>query len=87
MTVQMKILAWIGLLAYLVFVIFIFIGGVYITKILFNSNISQLACIGLSDTNELNIAKITIVLFWMVFIPLCVLPIILALGLRHQFFI
>jgi hypothetical protein len=87
MTVQMKLLAWLGLSAYLVFVIFIFIGGVYITKILYNSNISQLACVGLDDTNELNIAKITIVLFWMVFIPLCVLPIILALGLGHKFFI
>jgi len=75
-----SILAWILLLAYLSFIIFIFIGGGYITRIIYKSDKTQLACIDLDDTDQLNIAKLTVVLFWIVFIPLCILPLILAFG-------
>ena len=76
----MKIVLAIGILAYLAFIIMIFIGGVYITKTLFKSSPEQLDCINLSKTDELNIAKMTIVLFWIVFIPLCILPLVLCGG-------
>ena len=76
---MIQVLGWVLLLAYITFILFIFIGGGYITKILFNSSDSQLSCVGLSDKTELNIAKLTIILFWLVFIPLCILPIILGI--------
>jgi amino acid transporter len=76
---MIQVIGWVLLLAYITFILFIFIGGGYITKILFNSNNQQLSSVGLSDKTELNIAKLTIILFWLVFIPLCILPIILGI--------
>ena len=76
----MKILLILGILAYLTFIVLIFIGGGFITKILFNSSPEQLDCINLSKKDDLNIAKMTIVLFWIVFIPLCILPLVLCGG-------
>jgi len=54
-------------------------------KFYFNSNNLQLSCVGLSDKTELNIAKLTILLFWLVFIPLCTIPLILALGYGRNY--
>ena len=76
----LQILLLIAVLLYITFVILIFIGGGFITKILFNSNYTQLSCIGLDNKDQLNIAKMTMVLFWIVFIPLCILPLVLCSG-------
>jgi hypothetical protein len=82
----LQILLLIGILLYITFIILIFIGSGFITKILFYSNNQQLACIGLNNTNELNIAKMTIVLFWIVFTPLCILPLVLCSGYYKYIF-
>jgi len=76
----LKIFLLLAILLYITFVILIFIGGIFITKILFNSNDTQLSCIGLDNKDQLNIAKMTIVLFWIVFIPLCMAPLVLCSG-------
>lgn len=64
-------------LLYLIFVIFIFIGGGFITNVLFSKPIDELAIVGLDNEAKINISKMTIVLFWIVFIPLCMLPFVL----------
>ena len=69
--VNVIIAAIIGLV-YLAFIIFILLGGGYITNILFSSSYDT-ACVGL-DTDKKNIAKMSIVMFWMVFIPICIAP-------------
>jgi hypothetical protein len=76
----MKILVWFLLLAYITCILFIFIGGGYITNVLFNSEPAQLACIGITNEIQLNIAKMSIVFFWIVFIPLSLLPIVQFAG-------
>jgi len=75
-----KILVWFLLLSYVAFVIFIFVGGGYITNILFYSHADNLQNVGITTTTQLNIAKLTIVLFWIVFIPLSLLPLALFAG-------
>lgn len=67
------------LLAFLAFAIFIIIGGVFITDILFNSKFDP-SSVGINTEIKLNIAKLTIVMFWIVFIPLCILPFVLGFG-------
>ena len=81
----MRILLWLAILTYLTFVIMIFIGGAFITKILFNSTRTQLECVNLSKTDDINIAKMTIILFWIVFIPLCILPLVLSIKYIGHF--
>jgi hypothetical protein len=76
----MKILVWFLLLAYITCILFIFIGGGYITNVLFNSEPAQLACVDITNETQLNIAKMTNVLFWIVFIPLSLLPFVLLAG-------
>ena len=76
----LAILLLFAILAYLTFIIMIFIGGAYITKILFNSTPEQLECINLTKKDDLNIAKMTIILFWIVFIPLCMIPLVFCTG-------
>ena len=75
-----KIFLGVLLLSYITFIIFIFIGGGYITNALFNSEPVQLVCVGINNETHLNIAKMSIVLFWIVFIPLFLLPIALFAG-------
>lgn len=75
-----KIFLGVLLLSYITFIIFIFIGGGYITNALFNSEPVQLVCVGINNETQLNIAKMSIVLFWIVFIPLSLLPIALFAG-------
>lgn len=59
----------IGLIIYLTFIIFIFVGGGFITKILFKNEYDT-SCVGINNKTELNIAKLTIVMFWIIFILL-----------------
>ena len=75
-----KLLVWFLLLSYLAFVIFIYIGAVFITKALFKSADWELRFVGINNDTELNIAKMTIILFWIVFIPLSLLPFALFAG-------
>ena len=69
------------LLFYVAFVVFIFVGGGFITNVLFNSDLDP-SCVGLDNRTKLNIAKLTIIMFWVVFIPLCILPVLL--GLKYE---
>jgi hypothetical protein len=73
----------IGVLVYLAFIIFIFVGAGFITNVLFNAEYDT-SCVGLDNRTKLNIAKMTIVMFWIVFIPLCLAPI--GLGIKKEFF-
>ena len=73
----------IGILVYLAFIIFIFVGAGFITNILFNSEYDT-SGVGLNSNAKLNIAKMTIVMFWIVFIPLCLAPV--GLGIKTEFF-
>ena len=72
----------IGLLIYVTFIIFIIVGGGFITNILFNIGYDT-SCVGLVTRTKLNIAKMTIVIFWIIFIPLSLAP--LGLGIKTEF--
>lgn len=80
MTKINKILLILLSLLYLVFIIFIYIGGGFITDVLFNSEPGQLTCINLNDKTRLNIAKMSIVIFWIIIIPLSLLPLLFLIG-------
>jgi len=67
------------LAAYITFIILIFVGAGFITQVVFNSNAEQLEVIGLTQS-QANLARMSIVLFWLVFIPLCCVPFILFVG-------
>ena len=72
-----------AILLFVAFATFIFVGGGFITNVLFNVGFNP-SCVGLDNETKLNIAKMTIVMFWIVFIPLCILPI--AVGLGYELF-
>jgi len=55
----------IALSLYTIFAIFIFIGGGFITNILFSQY--DTSCVGIDTTTKLNIARLTIIMFWIVF--------------------
>lgn len=59
---------------------FIYVSGSFITNVLFNTNKDNLQSVGITTDTQLNIGKITIILFWIVFIPLTLLPIALFAG-------
>ena len=67
------------LLCYVVFMVFIFVGGGFITNVLFNGGY-DLDAVGLDNRIKLNIAKMTIIMFWIVFISLAILPVVIGLG-------
>jgi len=71
------------LVLYVSFITFIFVGGGFITNVLYNSEYNT-SCVGLDNNTKLNIAKMTIVMFWIVFIPLALAP--LGLGIKTEFF-
>ena len=73
----------IGLIVYLAFITFIFVGAGFITNVLFNNEYDT-NCVGLNNNTKLNIAKLTIVMFWIIFIPLCLAPV--GLGIKTEFF-
>jgi len=73
----------IGLVLYLAFITFIFVGAGFITNVLFNNEYDT-SCVGLNNNTKLNIAKLTIVMFWIVFIPLCLAPV--GLGIKTELF-
>jgi hypothetical protein len=81
-----EILLLIVILLYITFIIMIFVGGGFITKVLYNSSDIHLYNVGIQNKTDLNIAKMTIVLFWMVFIPLCILPLIFIIGYGKYIF-
>lgn len=63
-----------GLLVYLTFLILIIIGAAFISNVLFNTDTT---CVGIDTTVKLNIAKMTIIIFWIIFVPMCLAPIII----------
>ena len=66
------------LILYITFITFIYIGGGFITNTLFNKGFDP-SCVGLDNDAKLNIAKFTVVVFWIVFIPLGLVPLIGAI--------
>jgi len=64
-----------GLVVLLLFSTFLIVGGGFITNVLFNSDYDT-GCVGLDTRDKKNIAKMSIVFFWIVFIPLCLAPFI-----------
>jgi hypothetical protein len=71
------------LILYITFITFIFVGGSFITNVLFDKK-NDTNCVGIDNETKLNIAKMTIVMFWIIFIPLCLLPIVL--GFKYELF-
>ena len=69
------------LFAYIAFITFIFVGAGFITNILFNVKY-DVSCVGLDTKTKLNVAKMTIVMFWIVFIPLSLAPV--GLGIKTE---
>ena len=65
---------WITVVFYTMFLLCIAFGGGYLIKILFYSSTNQLACVGLDNEAYLTFARMTSVIFWVIFIPLCILP-------------
>lgn len=66
----MWVLSIILLIIFVVFFIFLFIGGGFITSIVFNKDTT---CVGLDTTDKQNIAKMTMVMFWIIFIPVFII--------------
>jgi len=60
------------LLVFITFITFIFVGGGFLTNILWNSDY-DVSCVGLNTQDKRNIAKMTMIMFWIVFILLCIL--------------
>lgn len=54
----------------LTFIIFIFVGAGFISNVLYSSSSDELQCVGLDNKDKVNIAKLTIVMFWIIFISL-----------------
>lgn len=65
---------------YLAFAILTFIGAGFISDVIFNSTRDQLDQVGIDSNFKLGLAKITIILFWLVFIPLCLGPIVYLIA-------
>lgn len=80
------VLAGIVILAYITFVILIIIGGAFITRVLYNSSDEELSVVGIDNTNNIKIAKLTIVIFWITFLPLSIAPLVFCAGYcKHLF--
>ena len=69
----------VALILFVAFATFIFVGGGFITNVLFNIGFDP-RCVGLDNEAKLNLAKLTIIMFWIMFIPLFLLPIALGFG-------
>ena len=65
---------------YLAFIVLTFIGAGYISDVVFNSTRDQLDQVGINTNFKLGLAKITIILFWLIFIPLCLGPIVYLIA-------
>ena len=66
------------LIVYITFITFIYLGGGFITNVLWNKGFDP-ACVGLDNDAKLGIAKFTNIIFWIVFIPLGCIPLIGAI--------
>jgi hypothetical protein len=71
----------IGLVLYLSFIVFLYVGAGFITNILFNVEYNQ-SCVGLDNNTKIGISRFTMVIFWIAFIPLSLLPFVIALGIK-----
>lgn len=65
---------------YLTFIILTFIGAGYVSDVVFNSTRDQLDQVGLNTNFKRGLAKFTIILFWLVFVPLCLGPIVYLIA-------
>lgn len=65
---------------YIAVVIFILIGGYYISDIIFNTPRDKLAVVGLENNEQVGFAKFTTILFWIVFMPLMFGPVVYLFG-------
>ena len=61
---------------YLAVVVFILIGGYYVSDVIFNSPRDQLEVVGLNSNAKVGFAKFTTILFWLIFMPLMFGPIV-----------
>jgi hypothetical protein len=66
-------------LTYLTFIILLYIGGGFITNAVFKKSEAQLSNVGLDNSDQIHIAQMTMVIFWIFFIPLSILPVLLML--------
>lgn len=69
----------IGIL-YLAFITLIYVGAAFITNILFNKGFDP-ECVGLDNNAKIGLARFTIVIFWIGFIPTSLLPILIKLKI------
>lgn len=68
------------LLFYIAFLVFFYVGAGYITDILFNVKY-DLSTVGLDNNGKVGITRFTMVIFWIVFIPLSFLPFVKLFGI------
>lgn len=68
------------LLFYLAFLVFFYVGAGYITDVLFNVKY-DLSTVGLDNNGKVGITRFTMVIFWIVFIPLSFLPFVKLFGI------
>ena len=62
---------FVGLLV-LIFIIFIFIGGGFISNVLFSKSADDLSHVGLDTGDKIRISQMTIIIFWLLFLPLVI---------------
>jgi hypothetical protein len=67
------------LLLYITFITLILVGAGFITNVLFNKGFDS-SCVGLDNETKLNLAKMTLVIFWIIFIPLSIGPLLFAVS-------
>ena len=67
------------LACYVIFMVFIIVGASFITNVLFNKEYDP-SCVGLTDAGRLGFARMTIIVFWLVFIPLSAYPLLVLFG-------
>jgi hypothetical protein len=68
------------LIFYIAFLTFFYIGAAFITNTLFNIEYN-LSNVGLDNNAKVGLTRFTIVIFWIVFIPLSLLPFIKLFGI------
>lgn len=71
-----EIFFWTLFLLYIVFNIIVIVGAGFITNSLFTSTDDQLEGIGITSGTQRDISKMSIVMFWILYIPLLIISII-----------
>ena len=72
---RLILLSILGLI-YITAIIFIMMGGIFISKTIFNTPAYLLEYVGLDNEMKIGLSKFIIILFWLVYIPLLFGPII-----------